>query len=58
MILLAAIPLEVRLAVVPCRGGGEFLRRLFEPLAQYLWDLHFDEPPGHTGLLAHLDAGR
>jgi 3' terminal RNA ribose 2'-O-methyltransferase Hen1 len=27
-----AIPLEARLAVVPCRGGEEFLRRLFEPL--------------------------
>ena len=27
-----AIPLEARVAVVPCRGGGAFLRRLFEPL--------------------------
>lgn len=27
-----AIPLQARLAVVPCRGGEEFLRRLFEPL--------------------------
>ena len=26
------LPLEVRLAVVPCRGGDAFLRRLFEPL--------------------------
>ncbi|HEY2737373.1 MAG TPA: 3' terminal RNA ribose 2'-O-methyltransferase Hen1 [Thermoanaerobaculia bacterium] len=26
------IPLEARIAVVPCRGGEEFLRRLFEPL--------------------------
>jgi 3' terminal RNA ribose 2'-O-methyltransferase Hen1 len=26
------IPLEVRIAVIPCRGGEEFLRRLFEPL--------------------------
>src|SRR5215210_7955952 len=26
------IPLEARLAVVPCRGGEVFLRRLFEPL--------------------------
>jgi 3' terminal RNA ribose 2'-O-methyltransferase Hen1 len=26
------IPLEARLAVVPCRGGEELLRRLFEPL--------------------------
>lgn len=27
-----ALPLEARLAVVPCRGGETFLRRLFEPL--------------------------
>lgn len=26
------IPLEVRIAVVPCSGGEELLRRLFEPL--------------------------
>ncbi|HEV8363502.1 MAG TPA: 3' terminal RNA ribose 2'-O-methyltransferase Hen1 [Gemmatimonadaceae bacterium] len=26
------IPLRARIAVVPCRGGAEFLRRLFEPL--------------------------
>ena len=28
----AAIPLEARVAVLPCRGGEGFLRRLFEPL--------------------------
>lgn len=28
----AAIPLTARIAVVPCRGGEGFLRRLFEPL--------------------------
>ncbi len=27
-----AIPLEARVAVLPCRGGEGFLRRLFEPL--------------------------
>ena len=27
-----ALPLEARLAVVPCQGGEGFLRRLFEPL--------------------------
>lgn len=27
-----AIPLEARLTAVPCRGGEELLRRLFEPL--------------------------
>jgi 3' terminal RNA ribose 2'-O-methyltransferase Hen1 len=26
------IPLEARVAVLPCRGGDSFLRRLFEPL--------------------------
>ena len=28
----AKLPLKARLAVVPCRGGEELLRRLFEPL--------------------------
>lgn len=28
----SAIPLEATLAMVPCRGGEQFLRRLFEPL--------------------------
>src|SRR5205823_1650870 len=28
----SALPLEAKLAVLPCRGGEEFLRRLFEPL--------------------------
>jgi 3' terminal RNA ribose 2'-O-methyltransferase Hen1 len=28
-----ALPFEVRIPVVPCRGGEELLRRLFEPLA-------------------------
>jgi 3' terminal RNA ribose 2'-O-methyltransferase Hen1 len=28
----AELPLHARLAVVPCRGGEAFLRRLFEPL--------------------------
>ncbi len=28
----AALPLEARLASVPCRGGPDLLRRLFEPL--------------------------
>ena len=27
-----AIPLEATICVLPCRGGDEFLRRLFEPL--------------------------
>src|SRR3989442_1638426 len=27
-----ALPLTARIAVLPCRGGEEFLRRLFEPL--------------------------
>lgn len=28
----AALPLEARIAVLPCRGGESLLRRLFEPL--------------------------
>ncbi len=32
----AEIPLEIRIAVVPCRGGEAFLRRLFEPLGYVL----------------------
>ncbi len=31
-----ALPLSACLAVVPCRGGEEFLRRLFEPLGYRL----------------------
>jgi 3' terminal RNA ribose 2'-O-methyltransferase Hen1 len=30
------IPLEIRIAVLPCRGGEAFLRRLFEPLGYVL----------------------
>lgn len=30
------IPLRARVAVVPCRGGEDFLRRLFEPLGYTL----------------------
>ncbi len=29
---LAALPFEVEISVLPCRGGEPFLRRLFEPL--------------------------
>jgi 3' terminal RNA ribose 2'-O-methyltransferase Hen1 len=32
----AELPLEIRIAVVPCRGGETFLRRLFEPLGYEL----------------------
>ncbi len=28
----AELPLEIRMAVIPCRGGEALLRRLFEPL--------------------------
>jgi 3' terminal RNA ribose 2'-O-methyltransferase Hen1 len=31
-----ALPFEVRLPVLPCRGGDAFLRRLFEPLGYKL----------------------
>jgi 3' terminal RNA ribose 2'-O-methyltransferase Hen1 len=36
------IPLEVRVPVLPCRGGPELLRRLFEPLG---YDLSATEIP-------------
>ncbi len=36
----AALPLEARLAVVPCRGGEGFLRRLFEPLSYVVEAVH------------------
>jgi 3' terminal RNA ribose 2'-O-methyltransferase Hen1 len=32
----ADLPLEIRIAVVPCRGGEAFLRQLFEPLGYEL----------------------
>src|SRR5690348_3552801 len=31
-LVVTPLPLEVKLAAVPCRGGEEFLRRLWEPL--------------------------
>lgn len=31
-LVVTPLPLEVKLAAVPCRGGEEFLLRLFEPL--------------------------
>jgi 3' terminal RNA ribose 2'-O-methyltransferase Hen1 len=34
------IPLEARLTVLPCRGGEEFLRRLFEPLGYEVTAAH------------------
>ncbi|HJT78099.1 MAG TPA: 3' terminal RNA ribose 2'-O-methyltransferase Hen1, partial [Gemmataceae bacterium] len=44
-----SLPLEARLAVLPCRGGEGFLRRLFEPLGyavsarRHPLDEHFPE---------------
>lgn len=32
-----ALPLEARIAVLPCRGGEPLLRRLFEPLGYEVW---------------------
>ena len=45
----AAIPLEAKLSVVPCRPGEEFLRGLFEPLGyaveveRHALDTHFPD---------------
>ncbi len=36
------LPLEARLAVLPCRGGELFLRRLFEPLG---YEVKAERPP-------------
>jgi 3' terminal RNA ribose 2'-O-methyltransferase Hen1 len=38
----AAMPLEIRLPSVPCRGGADLLRRLLEPLG---WDVTADSVP-------------
>jgi 3' terminal RNA ribose 2'-O-methyltransferase Hen1 len=55
------LPLEAKLAVVPCRGGDQFLRRLFEPLGyavtatRHPLDERFPEwgeSPYHTVTLA------
>src|SRR3954465_9842305 len=35
-----AIPLEARISVLPCRGGEDFLRRLFEPLGYEVAAIH------------------
>jgi 3' terminal RNA ribose 2'-O-methyltransferase Hen1 len=46
------LPLEIRIAVLPCRGGELFLRRLFEPLGYSVDALHhsLDEKfPGWGG---------
>src|SRR4051794_10069781 len=46
---VTALPLEVTIDVLPCRGGEEFLRRLFEPLGyavtarNYLRDATFSD---------------
>jgi 3' terminal RNA ribose 2'-O-methyltransferase Hen1 len=43
------IPLNVRISVLPCRGGEPFLRKLFEPLGyavsatRHILDAHFPE---------------
>jgi len=45
----AALPLSIRMPVVPCRGGEDLLRRLFEPLGyrvsatQHILDQSFPE---------------
>lgn len=57
-----AIPLKATLAVVPCRGGEDLLRRLFEPLGytvsaeRHPLDERFPEwgdGPYHTVVLEH-----
>ena len=38
----AAIPIELRLAAVPCRGGERFLQQLFEPLGYSVEAAHLE----------------
>jgi 3' terminal RNA ribose 2'-O-methyltransferase Hen1 len=55
----AAIPLEVRLEVVPCSGGEQLARQLFEPLG-YVVDVEshvLDERFPEWGLSRHLSIG-
>ena len=42
-----AIPLEARVSVLPCRGGEDFLRRLFEPLG---YEVTANHQEGHQHL--------
>jgi 3' terminal RNA ribose 2'-O-methyltransferase Hen1 len=48
-LVAAALPLEARIAAVPCRGGDAFLRGLFEPLGYVV------DATGHE-LDAHMPA--
>lgn len=52
-----AIPLTVRLPVVPCRGGAALLRRLFEPLGYHVTatPIALDETFPEWGDSAYLD---
>lgn len=43
----AALPLTLRLPAVPCRGGPEYARRLFEPLG---WQVDAEPVPLDPGL--------
>jgi 3' terminal RNA ribose 2'-O-methyltransferase Hen1 len=49
----AVIPLEARLAVLPCRGGEPFLRRLFEPLG---YTVHAEAQPLDPSAASSLSA--
>jgi 3' terminal RNA ribose 2'-O-methyltransferase Hen1 len=45
-----ALPLELRIATVPCRGGESFLRALFEPLGYEVEATRHDLDPEHPAL--------
>ncbi len=52
-----AIPLEIELAALPCRGGERFLRQLFEPLGYQVEarSLPLDETFPQWGASAYFD---
>jgi 3' terminal RNA ribose 2'-O-methyltransferase Hen1 len=53
----AALPLEARIPVLPCRGGESFLRRLFEPLGYEVSAaaIPLDEKFPEWGISSYLD---
>jgi len=48
-LVAAVMPLETRISVLPCRGGEDFLRRLFEPLDYQLQAVRHPLDPSWPG---------
>lgn len=51
------IPLEIRIPALPCRGGEELLRRLFDPLGYAVWTkaIPLDERFPEWGVSPYLE---